>query len=318
MAGWRETLERNWPYMLTATLLSVLLWVSVSAEKFSQQTIPTDLVIINNDRRYVLTDREPASDVVSVTFTGQAGDLVSLSVQRPRIFVPIDSVQSLVWELELTPDMVMGRGGRELVDVRAVNVRPERLRLRFQPRAQKVVPVVPNVQVTLADGFVMFDSLHVEPSAVAVEGPEDAVAQIDKVLTVPVVRERVRESVALEVPLERPGHDELVSLSLSSVRISVSVEPKAERSFPGVPLSVVGVGVGDFRVEPPLVDVRLVGPRSAVASVRPEALLPWIELASPADVGRPLPIRLDAPSAFVEFTIVPDSARVVTTSDEAQ
>lgn len=318
MLAWRETLERNWPYMVTATLLSVLLWVAVSAETVSQATIATDLVIINNDRDYVLTAREPESDVVSVVFAGDAGDLVSLQVQRPQIFVSIDSVTSLVQEIELTADMVKGRGGRELVDVRPAGIKPDVIRLQFQPRAQRVVPVIPTLDINLADGYMLADSVRVDPSAVAVDGPEDAVAQIDSVFTVPVVRERLRESIEAEAPLALPEASSLVTFSVPSARVTVAVDARAERVFPGLPLRVRGLDATEYRVEPSLVDVTLIGPRTALTTVRPEALLPWIELSGEADLGRMLPVYLDSPAAFVEFVIEPDSARVVRTVELAQ
>lgn len=309
MAGWRKTLERNWVYMLAGTLLSVLLWVAVSADTVAQQMIPADLVIINGDRHYVLTEREPETDAVAVVFTGRAGDLVGLSVARPQIFVSIDSVESLDWEVRLRPEMVKGRGGRELIDVRAVSVRPNVLRLHFEPRAQKVVRVAPRVRVTLAAGYTMADSVRAEPGAVAVEGPENAVSRIDSVVTAPVVRDRLRESITVEVPLEQPDARGLVELSSPSVRVTVSVEAVGERVFPGIPVSTLGGG--GFRVEPPLVDVRLSGPRSAVESVRPEALSPRIELTDFSDYDGRFPILLPAPGPFLDVVIEPDSARVV-------
>lgn len=314
MARRRESLQRNWPYMLTATLLSILLWVAVSADTVSQQTIPADLLIINNDRRYVLAHSEPAPDAVSVIFTGRAGDLVSLSVQRPQIIISVERVDSLEWEMDLLPEMVRGRGGRELVDVHAVSVRPNRLLLRFQPRAQKVVPVIPQVRFSFADGYAQSDSVRAEPGAVSIEGAEDAVNQIDSVFTVPITRERLREAVALEVPLVEPDVVGPVELSLSSVRILVGVEPRSERVFPGIPVSVRGVGAADVRVEPSLVDVRVVGPRTAVQALRPEALSTWIELAGTRELGRMMAIQADTLGPFLEVVIDPDSARVVRTS----
>lgn len=311
MADFRTTLRRNWLYMLTGTLLSVFLWVAVSADTVSQQTISVDLLIVNGDRRYVLTEREPATDAVSVAFTGRAGDLATLFVSRPQVFVRIDSVESLLWDITLTPQMVKGRGGRELVDVRAVSVRPNEIRLHFQPRARKVVRVVPQLRVGLADGYVFADSVRAEPGSVTVEGPEASVSRVDSVMTLPIERIGLQESFSVEIPLENPDADSLLELSWPTVRVTLSVEPRVERVFPGLPLSVSGPVTRAVRVEPSLVDVRLFGPRSAVEAVRAEALSPRVEFAGPGDLGSLLPIRLPAPAPFVEVLLDPDSARVL-------
>ncbi len=309
MDEWRTTVRRNWLYMLTATLLAVLLWVAVSADTVAQRTIPTDLVVYATDPAYVLTELEPPIQAVSVVFTGRQGDLSALSVSRPQILVSTDSVESPLWDVELTPDMVTGRGGRELVDVRAVSVRPGRLRLHFERRAQKVVPVVPRVSLIMASGFVQADSLRVDPPAVQVSGPEAKVENIDSVVTVPVVRERLRESISVEIPLEQPDPAGQVELSSSSVRVTVAVEPRAEQVFFGVPVAVRGADRADVVIEPSLVDVRISGPRSAVESVRSEMLTPLVVLRGPAD-GSLLPIQLPPLGPFIQVVIDPDSARV--------
>jgi hypothetical protein len=316
MGEWRSTLNRNWPYMITATLISVFLWVAVSADTVEQRSIDTEVVFIMGDPGYVLTEQEPSVQLVSVDFIGGAGDLARLAASRPQIFVSVDSVESLVHEVLLQPDMVRDRDGRELgeagrnLDVRAVAVRPSEFRLHFQPRGRKVVRVVARVNVTLANGYMIADSPRVEPSAVAIEGPESLVEGIDSVVTGPVQGERLRQTIDVEVPLERPVPDGLVQLSSPSVRVTVPVEPRLERAFPGIPLSVRGAASGS-RVEPSLVDVRISGPTSAVEAVRPEALSPRVELSGPADYGVALPLVLPAPGPYMTITLDPDSARVV-------
>ncbi len=308
---WRATVARNWLYMSAATLLSVLLWVAVNANTIDQDNFLVDLVIHNLDLRYVLTDREPERGTVSVTFTGRAG-VLALSAARSQLVVDIRTVDSTVVEIALEPRMVKGPGGRELPeDVRAVRVNPNRLRLTFELRGEKVVPVVPQVNYNLAEGYTLADSVRALPAAVAVQGPESLVADIDSVFTVPVRRDRLRESIRMNVGLANPDASGLVELSLSSVQVTIPVEASGERVFPGIPVTVGGVEVEGVRVEPSLVDVRLVGPRSVVEAVRPEELSPSVELSGPDDVGARLPIILGAPKPFVKVLLEPDSALIV-------
>ena len=312
MSEWRSKLKRNWAYMITATLISVFLWVAVSADTVEQRSIDTDIIFILGDAAYVMTEQIPSVDLVSVVFTGGAGDLAALAASRPQIIVSIDSVESDVYEVELEPEMVRGRGGRDLVDVRAVSVRPNQFRLAFQPRMRRIVRVVPRIDdVTVANGYMIADSVRAEPGAVAVEGPAGSVEGIDSVITVPVIREQLRETISVEVPLAPPINDGLIELSSISVRVTIPVEPRLERAFPGIPLSMRGAIVPGLRVEPSLVDVRISGPRSAVEAVRPESLTPRVELSGPEDYGAALPITLQLPGPFLTVTVVPDSARVV-------
>ena len=302
--------RRNWLYMLTGLLISVFLWLAVSADTVAQQTLLAELVVVNADRRFVITEQEPPTREVSVVFTGRAGDLALLSISRPQVVVTIDSVNAPTRVISLEPSLVRGRGGRDLGDVRAVSVRPDHITLRFERRATKVVPVVPIVRVRPAEGYVFADSPRAERSAVAVEGPEASVALIDSAFTVPVSEDNVRQSRNIEAPLESPS-DTLVTFLSASVRITISVEPKSERIFPGIPVGLTGGAVSELRVEPSLVDVRISGPRSRVEAVRPEDLRPEITLRGTAEIGQPLPIRLSGLNPFLEATFEPDSARAV-------
>jgi YbbR domain-containing protein len=312
------TLKRNWMYMLTGLLISVFLWVAVSADTVGQQTVLADLVVINADRRYVLTRQEPASNEVSVEFTGRAGDLALLSVSRPQIIVAIDSVDAAQQEVALGPSMVRGGGGRDLGEVRAVSVRPNKLSLEFERRSQTVVPVVPRVRITLAEGYAFADSPRADPSVVAVVGPQPLVELIDTVFTVLYERDRVRQSVNIDLPLNTVEYDSLVAFSLPRVRVTVPIEAREERTFPGVPVRLSGADAGEIRIEPSLVDVRIVGPPSRVVAVRAEDLSPVVRFRGSADIGQLLPISLSVPDPFLVVTIEPDSARVVAVGEGSQ
>lgn len=314
MVDWRANLQKNWLYMLTAVLLSLFLWVAVSADRVGEGTYDADLLIVNSDRRYVETSREPATEVVTVDFTGRVGELARLAVARPQVFYPIDTVPANEMEVHLTPDMVKGRGNAPLEGVSAIRVQPDRFVLHFQLRGTKTVPVIPDMSsIGLADGYVMSDSVRAEPGMVALDGPEEIVARIQSVATAPVPGTNVRESTQVDVPLV-PDPSGLVELSATNVRVTVSVERMDERVFPGIPLLVSATDMQGLRVEPSLVDVRISGPRSAVGAVRPEALSPHVEVGGPADVGRLLPILLPSPAPFINVIVDPDSARVVAES----
>ena len=59
MENWRMRFRRNWLYMLTGLLISVFLWLAVSADTVEQQTLLAELVVVNADRSG-LKDGAPA------------------------------------------------------------------------------------------------------------------------------------------------------------------------------------------------------------------------------------------------------------------
>ena len=313
MADWRSTLRQNWPYMVTAVLVSLFLWVGVSADKVQQEAVSADLIVINNDREYVLTRREPAMDVVTVAFRGSAFDIGRLDISRPQIIVPIDSVESPVMEMTLSPDLVRARSGRELTAVQAVDVEPDRITLYFQPRVQKVVRVVPDLRLQLAEGFALGGPVTVEPQAIAIAGPDSAVAVTDSIMTAPISRNDVRSSIDTEVPIGRPPGGQLLETSESNVRVRVPVEPVIERIVENIAVLVPGIGDGEYTVRPPVVEVSLMGPRSLVESIDREALVARIDFRDEGDYGKPLEVRVTPPDSGIDVSVRPDSVRVIRT-----
>ena len=323
MSDWRRSLRRNWPYMLTGTLLSVFLWVAVSARTQDNTTIGADLFIVH-DPLFVLTGREPAlgrltqispaqarlSDAVSVRLAGDAIDLTALSIFKPEMTITVDSIAAPIVEVELDPADVRGRGGRELVGVRAVEVEPSQLTLLFERRDGKVVPVVPRVEISPEPGYALASQLRIEPSSVAVDGPESAIAAIDSVLT-RTWRRQVRRSVDVLVPLEPPDPQGLVNLSTTSVRATQRIEPLLERRFPRVSVSVEGELADSLGLEPGVVDVTVSGPQSTVEALQRGLLRPQVRVAGVTNAGLPLPVLLRPLGPFLEVRVEPDSLRLV-------
>jgi hypothetical protein len=141
---------------------------------------------------------------------------------------------------------------------------------------------------------------------------------IDTVFTVLYERDRVRQSVNIDLPLNTVEYDSLVAFSLPRVRVTVPIEAREERTFPGVPVRLSGADAGEIRIEPSLVDVRIVGPPSRVVAVRAEDLSPEVRFRGSADIGQLLPISLSVPDPFLVVTIEPDSARVVAVGEGSQ
>lgn len=311
MSEWRDTFQRNWVYMVAATLLSVLLWVAVNADTVKKEIVPADLVVVNADRRFVLTSRDPETSTVEVLFSGRTGDMVPLlSLARPRVVVTIDSVTSQNIKIPLRADMVRGRDGDELTDVRALSiVQPDTLSLHFERRRQKIVRVVPRVRLGTAEGFMVADSIRVRPGTIGVEGPESAVAQIDSLLTAPVLRERLRDSLRVDVPLETPDVAGL-ELSRTSVEVIVPVDERTERVIAGVPVIVEGGG-GAMGIEPTAVALRLIGPRRVVDQAAPEIFQAVVRIGGGARAGDSLPISVIYSLPFTRVRPEPDSVKLV-------
>jgi YbbR domain-containing protein len=303
----RRSVRENWPYMLIAFALAVALWLGVSAEAATQQDVPVRLIVQNLDPRYVLTSRPPTQ--VAVTFHGPARDLLQLTVfSRPRpVVVTVDRVRSLVQVVELRPEMV---GVPEGVKATPIAVDPPTLRLRFEPAAQRQVPIVPRVDARPAEGFALAGPVEVTPTQATVTGAQSAVRALDTLWTVPLRLENLSAPVDRELEVERPDVESPLELWPETVRVRIPVEPAEQRVVEGVRVEIADGEGNLFVALPAEVRVQVRGAQSRVAGVRPEDLEARVRLRRQAPTEGWYAVEARTRDPYLEAAAL-DSVRVV-------
>lgn len=301
----RATWEKNWPYMLIAFALAVVLWLSVSAEGATQQEIPVRLIVQNLDTRYVMTSRPP--DRVNVLFRGPGRDLFQFAVfAQPRLLYRVEAVRSRVQEVELTADMVALPEGAK---VTPTDVRNGRLVLRFEPALERSVRVVPRVEVIPAPGFALSGPIAVHPARVEIRGAESAVHAIDTLWTVPLRLEGLADTAVREIEIERPDVESPLELATERVRVEVAVEPAIEVVFEDVPVRLVGAAVEGLAAAPARVSVHVRGPQSRVARIGADQVDARVRLNDGEARAGWHVVEVIVPDRFVEAA-ASDSVRV--------
>ena len=143
----------------------------------------------------------------------------------------------------------------------------ESIQILTTPLAGKRVPIVPNIAVTVAPGFVIVDSLYLSPDSVTVNASNDAVDTIDFWPTRRMSVLNVGGRAEGEAPLEIPPDN--ITLSRPTSLYSVRTEPFIQRTV-RVPITVVNAPAGEnFELTPREVEVLVGMPQSAYRRVKP-------------------------------------------------
>ncbi len=241
----------------------------------------------------------------------ESGDkeLASAIPRDVRIFVrgasqTIDTLRGgsvhVVLDLKDAPEhIVLSQKMVRLPDGLRVEVEqfdPPVLDFKWEPRITRDVPVQVSVIGGPADGFIVRGPLLAEPRTVKVRGPQSEVMVLQHVRTdafdvrgIAAAGQYPRQ-LALESPNPR--------LKLDPARVVVTADVTrevAERVFQRVPVVVVGPAKG--RALPSEVDVRLVCPPELVRSLRPEQIVPHVNVTSKDPAGSAsLPIVVQLPN----------------------
>jgi hypothetical protein len=223
---------RNLGLKALATALAVAMWFMVSSDAVVERSLRVPLEYQNIPDGLEIVGSPPSSVDVRVRGTSSLLGRVE----------PGDVIATL--------DLAAARPGERLFHIAPADVRvpmgvqvnqisPQPLSLAFERTISKVVPVVPELSGTPAQGFAV-GAVAVVPLRVEVTGPESHVRGLTRVTTEPIsldgAREPLRERVALGV------EDPAVRLAaVRSAEVAVEIAPPADcaarrhRAGPGRP-----------------------------------------------------------------------------------
>lgn len=269
MSGLSSLFVRNWRLKLAAFGLAVVLWAVVQADPRIEGSLQTladvPLAVQVGDLGWTLQgDPSPPSVQVRVRSVGSV--ILPGGPDDAVVRVPVDTVLGQDTVLQLRADWVQleGRGTYVITDII-----PATVRLSFQRTASALVPVAVRTQGELPEGEALATPIGLEPQAIRVRGPERQIERLDSLVLQPFDLSTVEQSGIYEVPVDTTALGD-VSLSSSTARLGVRLEPSAERVLAGVPVSVdTAAAVADsVEVVPPTLQVTLRGARSRLAAAQ--------------------------------------------------
>lgn len=214
-------LDRDWILKGTALGLALLIWGVRKAEEPARITvrdIPVEVVV--GDAGWVLA-APPAPATATVVFSGPFRELARLTVERPRIIVPIEEVEDSVEMRPLRTGWVQIDG--DLNQTKIEDIRPPgSVLLFFERLTTRLVPVAITTVGELPPGAQLAGGLRADPQVIRVSGPANLLPELDSIRTRPVDLSEVRNPTALSVELDTTGLEGLV-LSPRTVDVALPI-----------------------------------------------------------------------------------------------
>jgi hypothetical protein len=252
---------------------------------------------------------------LEVNLPPESGDkvLVATIPRDIRIFVrgaaqTIDNLRGgavhMIVDLRESPDRVVFAPNMvrlpEGVRVEIEQFEPPSIDLKWEQRITRDVPVQVSVVGAPAEGYVVRTPLVTEPKTVKVRGPQNEVMVLQHVRTDAFdVRALTAEGqYPRQLAIEKPGP----RLKVEPMSIIVTAEiarEVTEASFKKLPVAVIGSTKG--KTTPSEVDVRLICPPDIARSLRPEQVVPQVEVTSKEPTGSvslPVVVRIDKCDAY--------------------
>jgi len=291
----RTTLTENMNLKLLSFAFALVLYSLVHGGQDARRSVVVDLEVSlppeSSDR--VLVGSIPQSIRIFVRGSNQTID----NLRAASVSVQIDLTTKQPSHVAFEPKMVRLPDG---VNVEVEQFDPPSIDLRWEQRVVRDVPIQVSVVGTPADGFVVKGPLVAEPKSAKVRGPQSDVMVLQHVRADAFdVRGLTEGSYPRQLAVERLN-PRLKIEPMSAIVTAEITREVAERVFPKLPVAVVGVPKG--KTTPSEVDVRLVCPPDMVHGLRPELVVPQVEVTSkdPAgSVSLPISVRIDKCDAYV-------------------
>lgn len=210
---------RNWSLKATALVMAFLLWFAVRSETPVRAAISGVEVSVQLEEQGWIFLPPPRPDTVRVVFEGSVRQLAGLSLEKPRMVVPVRQVTDSVMTRSLELAYLSYRGAGP-DGVRAVGVQPGTVTLHFDRIIDAMRPVAPILSGRLPERRELAEPASARPGMVSVRGPRRAVAGIDSLRTMAVDLSTFTTAGTVTVPIDTTG---LGGLEIIPPRVDVFV-----------------------------------------------------------------------------------------------
>jgi hypothetical protein len=218
------------------------------------------------------------------------------NLRAASVSVQIDLKNAQPERIAFVPNMVRLPEGTH-VEIEQFD--PPAIDLRWEQRILRDVPIQVSVVGTPADGFVVKGPLVAEPRSAKVRGPQSDVMTLQFIRADAFdVRGLSEGAYPRNLAVER-ANPRLTVEPASVVVTAEIMREVAERVFPKLPVTIVGIPKG--KTTPSEIDARLICPPDIVRSLRPEQIVPQVDVVSKdaaGSVALPVHVRIDKCQVF--------------------
>jgi YbbR domain-containing protein len=169
-------ITQNWKYKLSSVGLASLLWLSVVEETELTTSLLVPLQFKNAPKEMEMSS--DVSDKVHLDLRGPASKLRAAALADTSVLLDLGAVKRNGERTFPVDRAAIVLPSGVILD-RAI---PGQVRLRFENRAAKEVPVTVRIRTQPADGYEIV-SQRVEPARLRIVGPESRVSRLESVET---------------------------------------------------------------------------------------------------------------------------------------
>ena len=254
--------------------LSLLLWVFVVSE--NEYTLVLDLPIEARNLSAQKAHKEEVPSSASVRLRGTGRDLFkSFLLKNFAGFKLVLDLEGISQEYEFILNDYFDKYPQKVVLPLNYNVSfveviyPNRIKISLDEYSSKLVPVISNLHINPAPGFMLVNQYKIIPSKINIAGPKKELALINHVETIYDTINGLVSFYKAQTEIQSLGR--LIEYSPNIVEISLDIQDISERIIADIPVMVINIP-DKFRVfpSPQTVSLTVVGGVKRIAELAPD------------------------------------------------
>ena len=267
---------------ITAFIFGIALWLYVVSLNTFKVEIDVPVRLVRLPEMLAIASKPPRS--MNVTLEGEPFDLMRL---RSRIKGGDTTTAAIIIDLQ---DAELG-ATRKLIGAQNFSapgfpnikfIEPDNQRLfvdlDLDTRIERNVPIHSMVTFDAATGYLQTDFPKLEPDFITVSGARNVITRIIEIPTDTLVYDSLKDNAKFSVPLDFSQFPAHVSPADSVINISVKVQKIAKKSFPDIPVQLIGMfDKKTFELKPNKVSVEITGGDRTLDSISKENLELFVE-----------------------------------------
>lgn len=265
---------------LFATVIASFLFFYVISDNVYKTTFEVPLNIVNlREGEVVVSSVPPAVDVV---FEGNGRDLITLLIRLKYVLdvkfdldlttVPKDGVFN--FDENLAQLIIPSNLAIQVLNVSS----PKSLTIRTEPAVIKKIPVIADIEIDPAAGFVLVGDIGVRPDSIMVRLPETYADSIQYAEVEMTRHLDVDKDISIQIRLIPPKKP-YISFEGEVVQVTADIQKLAETTIKNVPVKITNApGIGRYSIEPSSLSLRVKGGVEVLAKLVPSQIEAVVDL----------------------------------------
>ncbi|MCK4447368.1 MAG: hypothetical protein KAW56_09840 [Candidatus Marinimicrobia bacterium] len=241
LKGWFFT---NTKIKVGIFIFALLIWFFTVLGKKYTYTFDVFLDVRNIVQGKTLKEKIPKR--IRASFSGKGLDLFFLSMSAKSSFKFVLDLQSIRWFYDFQLNEYFSDNPEKIIIPRNADVEfsqivwPDTVHVELDRFSEVKVPVISQLNIEVAPGYIVVDDPQLYPDSVIISGPRTYVRKYKKIITEEFSRTNLSTSLEVNLQLKASDSDN-VTIFPSSIEVIQKVEQIGERTLDNIPIDIIGV-----------------------------------------------------------------------------